>query len=53
MYITYMICKYILLIKFLNESNLIFLHTVKCVQVLPYITNNSIKHQSFLYIVEW
>ena len=56
-YIKYMISKYILLIKFLNEPELIFiylfiyfLHTVKCFQALLFITNNSIKQQSFPYI---
>ena len=44
-----MICKYILLIAFLNESKLICLHTVKWFQVLLCISKNSIKHQSFVY----
>ena len=44
-----MFCKYILLITFLKESRLILLNTVKGFQVLPWITNNSIKHQSFVY----
>ena len=37
------ICKHILLITFLNE------HSIKWFQVLQCITNNSIKHQSFIY----
>ena len=41
--------KHILLVMFLNEPKLIFLHTVKWFQQLLSITNNSIKHQSFLY----
>ena len=45
-----MICKYILLIMFLNKPKFILLHTVKWFQVLPFITNNSIEHQSFVYI---
>ena len=44
-----MICKHILLITFLNEPMLILLHTVKWFQVLLCITNNAIKHQSFVY----
>ena len=45
-----MICKHILLITFLNEPELIvFLHMVKWFQVLLCNTNNSIKHQSFVY----
>ena len=44
-----MICNYILLIMFLNEPKLILLHTVKCFLVLLSITNNSNKHQSFVY----
>ena len=44
-----MICKDILLIGFLNEHKLILLHTVKWFQVLLCITNNSFKHQSFVY----
>ena len=44
-----MICKHILLIMFLNEPKLILLHTVKQFQVLLTITNNFIKHQSFVY----
>ena len=48
---THMICKHILLIMFLNEPKLILLHTVKWFQVLLCITNNSIKHQSFIYTV--
>ena len=34
---------------FLNEPKLILLHTIKWFQVLLCITNNSIKHQSFVY----
>ena len=45
----YIICKAILLITFLNESKLILLHAVKWFQVLLCVTNNSIKHQSFVY----
>ena len=41
-----MICKRILLIKFLKEPKLILLHTVKWFQVLLSITNNSFKHPS-------
>ena len=44
-----MICKHILLITFLNVPKLIILHTVKWFQVLLYMTNNSIKYQSFVY----
>ena len=44
-----MICKSVLLIKFLNEPMLILLHTVKWFQVLLCITSNSITHQSFVY----
>ena len=36
-------------LTFLNEPKLILLHTVKRLQVLLCITNNSIKHQSFVY----
>ena len=43
-----MICKDILLITFLNEPKLIPLHTVKCFLVLLYITDNSLKHLSFV-----
>ena len=39
-----MICKHILLITFLNEPNLIQLHTVKWFKVLLCITNNLIKN---------
>ena len=45
----YMICKHILLMKFLNEPELILLHTVKWFQVLLRICNNSIRHRSFVY----
>ena len=48
-YYIYKICKHILLITLLNEPKLIYLHTVKWFQVLLCITNNSIKHQSFVY----
>ena len=44
-----MIFKHILL-TFLNKRKLILLHIVKWFQVLLCITNNSIKHQSFVYI---
>ena len=44
-----MICKHILLITFLNEPKLILLCTFKCFQVFLCITDNSIKHQSFVY----
>ena len=37
-----MILKHVLLIKFLNEPELIFLHTVKWFQVLLSNMNNSI-----------
>ena len=43
-----MICKHILLITFLNMPKLILLQ-IKWLQVLLCITNNSIKHQSFVY----
>ena len=71
LYIKYMICKFILLITFLNEPQLIFcthlngftyfyliqiilftiypLFSHKRFQVFLCITNNSIKHQSFVY----
>ena len=42
-----MICKYILLVTFLNEPKLILLHIVECSQVLLFITNNLIKNQLF------
>ena len=45
-----MIRKHILLIMFLNEPKLTLLHTVKWFKVLLYVTNNSIKHHSFVYI---
>ena len=48
-YINYMISKHILLIMFLNEPKLIILLTVEWFEVLLCITNNSIKHQSFVY----
>ena len=44
-----MICKHILFITFLNEPKIILLQTVKWFQLLLCITNNSIKHQSFVY----
>ena len=34
---------------FLNEPQLILFNTIKWFQVLLCITNNSIKHQSFVY----
>ena len=48
-----MIYKHILLIMFLNELNFILLPRVKWFQVLLRITNNLIKHQSFVYTVKW
>ena len=48
-YQIYMICKYLLLISFLNEPKLNYLHAVKWYQILLCITNNSIKHESFVY----
>ena len=42
-----MICKHILFTTFLNEPELFF-HTVKWFQVFLCITNDSIKHQSFV-----
>ena len=39
------------MITFLNEPNLILLHTVKWFQVLLCITNNSIKHESSLSLL--
>ena len=44
-----MICKHILLITFLDKPKFILLNTVKWFQILLCITNNSIKHQSFVY----
>ena len=44
-----MICKHILWITFSNESNLSLLHTVQWFQELLSMTNNSIKHQSFVF----
>ena len=44
----YMICKYILLITFLNEPKLILLSLVEWFNVLLYITYDSIKYQSFV-----
>ena len=44
-----MICQHILWITLLNKPELILLHTVKGFQVLQCFTNNSIKHQSFVY----
>ncbi len=44
-----MTCENILLITFLNEPKLLFLHTIKWFHVLQCITNNSTKHQSFVY----
>ena len=43
-----MTCKHILLIIFLNTPELFF-HTIKWLQVLLCISNNSIKHLSFVY----
>ena len=42
-------CKYNLLKTLLNDPNLILLYRVKWFQVLLCITNNSFKHQSFVY----
>ena len=47
-YIKYAICKYVLLITFLNKPMLIILQTVKWLQVLLHTINNSI-NQSFVY----
>ena len=47
-YQIYMIRKHILVITFLNEPKRILSHTVKWFQVLLCITNNLIKHQSFV-----
>ena len=44
-----MISLHILLITFLNEPNLILSHTVKWFQKLLYVTNNTIKHQSYVF----
>ena len=44
----YIIYKHILLITFLNEPKLILSLTVECFQLLLCITNNSIKHLSFV-----
>ena len=49
MYIEYMIFKQILLVTFLNEPKLILFHIVKWFQVLLCMTNNSIKHLTFVY----
>ena len=46
-----MISKHILLITFLNEPELIYLHTVKSFQGSLFNTNNSVK-QSFVNTVE-
>ena len=48
-YWIHMICKYVLLITFLNEPKLILWYTVKWFQVLLCITNNSSKYQLFVY----
>ena len=48
-YIKYIWFVNILLIRFLKEPRLIHLHAVKWFQVLLWITNNSIKPQSFVY----
>ena len=47
--ISNMIVKHILLITFMIAPNLILLLTGKWLQVLLCTTNNSIKHQSFVY----
>ena len=44
-----LLCKHILLTIFLNETKFILLHSFKWFQVLQCITNNSNKHQSFVY----
>ena len=44
-----MIRKHFLLITFWNEPKVIVWHTVKWIQVLLCINNNSIKYQSFVY----
>ena len=49
----YIIYKAILLIMFYNEPKCILLHTIKWFQLLLCITNNSIKHQSFVNTVKW
>ena len=43
-----MICKHIF-DNILNESKRILMDKVKRFQVLVFITNNSIKHQTFVY----
>ena len=45
----YIICKHILLITFLNESELIFYQTVKLFQALLFNTNYFIEHYTFIY----
>ena len=45
-----MICKHILLIKFLNEPKVILFHAVKWFRELLCITNKLFKHQTFVYI---
>ena len=47
-YQIHMICKHILMVT-LNEPKLILFYAFKCFQSLWCITNNSIKHQSFVY----
>ena len=49
--IKYVICKHILLIKFLAEPELFF-HTVKCFQVMQYSNNKSIS-VIYLHTSEW
>ena len=44
-----MINKHISGITFLYEAELIFLHAFKLFQILRCISNDSIKHQSFVY----
>ena len=48
-YQIYMTCRYILLIRFLNEPKHILLHTIKWFIVLLCIIKKSIKHFSFVY----
>ena len=45
-----MICKHILWIRFLNEPE-VFFSRVKWFKLYLRITNNSIKHQLFIYIL--
>ena len=46
----YMICKQnSLSVTFLNEPELICLHTVECLDDLQFNTNNSIQYYSFIH----